>query len=334
MKRQNRIVFISATLMLVLVLDCRTVVQGAREGIQLCLQSVIPALFPFFVISSFLTSYLLGLSVPGLHWVGRLCHIPPGAESLFLLGILGGYPVGAKCVTQCCQSGLISRSDARRLLGFCSNCGPSFIFGICSTLFTRPVVPLLLWLIQLLSAMIVGVILPASHHFEKTNIRNTTMTVTGAIKGSVKSMSEVCGWVIVFRVIISLLRKWLFWLLPEYLCVGISGLLELTNGCMLLTEIASESLRFVTCCILLSFGGLCVVMQTASVSGECGLGYYLPGKILQSLFSSILAMIAASVIFKEAAPYLPWIGAAIVTVLIIFSHRIIKKDSIRQKSVV
>ena len=37
--------------MLALILDGRTAIEGARQGIGLCLRTVIPSLFPFFVLS-------------------------------------------------------------------------------------------------------------------------------------------------------------------------------------------------------------------------------------------------------------------------------------------
>ena len=48
--------------MLALILDGRTAIDGARQGIELCLRTVIPSLFPFFVLSILLTSSLLGMA--------------------------------------------------------------------------------------------------------------------------------------------------------------------------------------------------------------------------------------------------------------------------------
>ena len=35
--------------LLVLIFDSSLAIQGAREGVELCLRTVIPSLFPFFV---------------------------------------------------------------------------------------------------------------------------------------------------------------------------------------------------------------------------------------------------------------------------------------------
>ena len=46
----------SGTLAILLLRQAETAAQAARDGVQLCLTSVIPALFPFFAVSSLLVA--------------------------------------------------------------------------------------------------------------------------------------------------------------------------------------------------------------------------------------------------------------------------------------
>lgn len=106
MKRRNFWTGICVSLgMLALILDGRTAIEGARQGIGLCLRTVIPSLFPFFVLSILLTSSLLGSSLIVLRPLGRLFGMPEGAESLLIPAFLGGYPVGAQNVAAAFRSG-------------------------------------------------------------------------------------------------------------------------------------------------------------------------------------------------------------------------------------
>ena len=334
MRSQNRTILFSAVLMLMLILDTATMVQGAKDGVLLCIQTVVPALFPFFVISGVLNSGLNGISIPGFGLIRRLCRIPRGADSIFLLGILGGYPVGAKCIAEAYESGAISKNNGRRMLGFCSNCGPSFIFGICSSLFTVSGASAALWIIQILSAMITGYFLPGECSTNEVHLTGKPATITASLKTSIKTMAEVCGWVILFRVIIQMLRKWLIWLLPEYVSMLMFGVLELTNGCIMLSNICFEPLRFVVCSVILSFGGLCVMMQTVSVTASCGLGLYIPGKIVQTFFSAALSVIVSFFLYFGSVSTLWPVISALTILLAGFGAAIIKKDSIQKKSVV
>ena len=76
--------------MLVLILDGKTALAGARSGIALCLMTVIPTLFPFIVLSVLLSGALLGASIPPLRPVGKILKMPAGTESLLLCAFLGG----------------------------------------------------------------------------------------------------------------------------------------------------------------------------------------------------------------------------------------------------
>jgi len=80
-------------------------------------------------------------------------------------------------------------------------------------------------------------------------------------------------------------------MLPQTLKVTMTLAMELANGCLALNEIDNLLLRFVLCAAGLSFGGLCVTMQTISVTAPDGIGMYLPGKIIQTCIATLLAMI-------------------------------------------
>ena len=71
--------------LLILILDASTAIKGVREGIDLCIRTVIPALFPFFVLSPMLTGAVTGVRIPALRFLG----CPEGAESIYLIGLLG-----------------------------------------------------------------------------------------------------------------------------------------------------------------------------------------------------------------------------------------------------
>lgn len=150
----------AATGIALLILDSKTALAGAQSGVELCIRTVIPSLFPFFLFSILLTTSLIGRRIPILRPVCRLCRIPGGAESILIAGFLGGYPVGAQCVSQAYRAGQLSHRDARRMLGFCNNCGPAFLFGMAAALFREWWAPWSLWGIHIFSALCVGVLIP------------------------------------------------------------------------------------------------------------------------------------------------------------------------------
>ena len=315
--------------MLVLILDSRTALEGAAQGVSLCIQSVIPALFPFFVLSAMLTGALSGTNNPILRPLGKLCGIPQGAESILLAGLLGGYPVGALGISQAYREKLLSKEDAWRMLGFCSNAGPAFIFGMSGVLFQSKSIPFILWLIHILSALITGAILPCKSNMRIQPSSEKPVTPTQAVGTAMRSAATVCGWVILFRVILRFLDRWFLWLLPNELQILLTGVLELTNGYLDLATLTNEQLRFILACIFLACGGFCVVFQTASILGQAGLdlGFYLPGKLLQTAVSAILSYIASLCLFHQDLHFLPCgvigvIAAFVVSMILLKNKQI------------
>ena len=63
---------------LLLILDGRTALLGAQAGIALCLKTIVPALFPFFVLSILLTNALTDINLPLLSFLCGLLRIPKG----------------------------------------------------------------------------------------------------------------------------------------------------------------------------------------------------------------------------------------------------------------
>ena len=112
---------------------------AAREGVTLCLQTVLPSLFPFFVLSSLLVQSdvprLLSRAMAGIMY--PLFGVSGAGASALILGLLGGYPVGARTVAELYGRGEIAREEAEQLLAFCNNSGPGFFLGVCGTAVLR-----------------------------------------------------------------------------------------------------------------------------------------------------------------------------------------------------
>ena len=288
---------------LAMILDSRTALDGAAEGISLCIRSVVPALFPFFVLSTLLTGSLSGKSSAILRPLGKLCGIPEGGENILITGLLGGYPVGAQCVGQLFADRKISKGAARRLLGFCSNAGPAFIFGMSSCILQHKWAPFLLWIIHILSALLTGMLLPNKSYARIHLAPGKNVNLAQAIQTATRSMTFVCAWVILFRTFISFAERWFLWLLPREMELAVIGITELTNGYLNLTLLQNESLRFIFASIFLAFGGFCVLLQTASILAQYGLdmGFYLPGKIMQTFISTVLSYTVSGYLFHESA---------------------------------
>lgn len=255
-----------ALAMLVLILDSRTAMQGAAEGMALCIRTLIPSLFPFFVLSIMLTSSLSG-------------------GGLLLTGILGGYPVGAGNVARAYRAGQLCREEAERMAVLCNCAGPSFLFGVVGPVLGDVGAAFALWGIYLLSIWMLWMILPKS---KAARSFSRSIRLQQALFDAIRAMAGVCGWVVLLRVLIAILDRWIMWILPDWGRFCIYGLLELSNGCLSLTG-AEAGIRLVLAAGFIGFGGFCVFLQTTSVTEGLSLRYYFPGKLFQAFFCMLLA---------------------------------------------
>jgi hypothetical protein len=185
------------------------------------------------------------------------------------------------------------------MLGFCSNAGPAFIFGMGGCIFQRTEILWVLWAIHILSALIVGAVLPAKSKCKCAPVISKTITITHALEKSLRTLASVCGWIIIFRVVVAFLSRWCLWLTGDTEQTLVTGLLELSNGCCALLNIPSDSARFVLCATFLGFGGVCVLMQTCSVTDGLGLGMYFPGKVMQATLSLLISGLLQSIVFAR-----------------------------------
>ena len=303
--------------MLALILDSRTALAGAVQGVELCLKTLIPSLFPFLFLSGCFSAAFSGGKQSGLRFFGKLFSLPAGTEYLLVPAFLGGYPVGAQGVSQAYASGCISKNQAEQMLAYCSNVGPAFLFGILSRQFDKSSLVWITWAIQILSAW------TAAKFFGCGETQTYQKEGPGdpasfGMEDAVIAMLKICGWVILFRIVQAFLNRWFLWAVVPWARVGILGALELANGCCCLGLISEEGLRFIVCNCMLSFGGLCVAYQTASVCNGLGLRYYFAGKILQAVAAALLA---AGIYYRLWVFFPLWLAA------VMFAPRAFQKKS-------
>ena len=105
--------------LLTLIGENQVVVTGARAGLMLWFHDVLPLLLPFMLLSNL---FVLKIRTKK---TGAAYAIPV----LFLLGLLCGYPLGAKMASDFTKEGYIKPSTATILLPLCNNISPMFLSG-------------------------------------------------------------------------------------------------------------------------------------------------------------------------------------------------------------
>ena len=302
-------------------------IAGAKDGLTLCFNVIVPSLFPFFVLSSLvvdlgLAAYL-GRAMEGL--MRPLFRVSGSCATAVALGFVGGYPVGARTALQLYQQGLCTKTEAERLLAFCNNSGPAFILGVVGAgIFGDSRVGLLLYLTHALASLIVGLLFRFYGGRRDRRARGTrpkpiqTVTLpaafTGAVSRSLQSTLNICAFVVFFAVILRLLSAYgvltavarllsLAGFQAEWAKRLVAGLLELSSGVASLQGGTGFAGRVSMAAFMLGWAGLSVHCQVLSFLVDSGLSarVYLAGKLCHGLIAAGLTY-ALTRVFPLSAP--------------------------------
>ena len=278
--RKNILLFLPiAALMTLLLLRSQVAAEAVRQGLTLCAQSLLPALFPFFVAVSWAVNC-------GLFHTLRSIGIPTSA-AVFFLGALGGYPLGARTVGEAYRGGLLTKAEAEHLLACCNNAGPAFILVVVGqAVFRSTAAGLALWGIHLAAALIVALLFCRRQTARTTSpppVISPAAAFIAAVGSAAETMVRLSAFVVFFTVVMALLSS-LFGTVPPLL----AGFLELTVG---ITSLTPHHLGFTMAAGLLGWGGVSVHCQAAAVLSDTDLSlrHYLLGKALQGLLSAAAA---------------------------------------------
>ena len=301
---------------LLLLLNSGAAQESARRGLELCARVIVPSLLPFFVLSNLLSElglprYLGRYTAPAM---SRLFNVGGEGAASFVLGLSGGYPLGAVTVTQLYERGGCKKEEAERLLAFCNNSGPAFIVGAAGLgAFGSPALGLWLYLVHVLAAALVGVILSASvengagsgreasAHFEAVSFAGG---FSSSVKAAISSVLSICGFVIFFGVVTGVLENvGVFTALSEGIAALtgmetawaralLTGALELGSGIGAMIGFTATPANLALCAFVLGWGGVSVHCQVvAAVSGtDLSVRKHTYGRFLHGIISAILIL--------------------------------------------
>jgi sporulation integral membrane protein YlbJ len=276
-----------------------------------------------------------------------LFHVSGPCAGAFLLGIVGGYPVGARTAIALYEKGQCSRTEAERLLSFCNNSGPAFILGVVGVgIFSSSKAGLLLYGAHVAASILVGLLfrfygpLEPSHSakLEATAPPSFPLAFTTAVQSAFQSTLNICGFVIFFTVLIRLLfaadiipalamvvAKLLSWLgLRQNFAESLlTGAIEMTSGVWSLRDMAAAmGEKLCMAAFILGWAGLSVHCQVLSFIGDSGLSTrtYFWGKFLHGIFSAVLIFFAAR-LFHLDAPVSEYLATQVSTLANLNFHQ-------------
>ena len=313
-----------------LVLFSKDNLIATKDGLKLWANSVVPSLLPFFIATELLsyTNVVYKISKLFNPIMKPIFNVPGCGAYALIMGIISGYPTGAKIVSKFKEDGLITEIESERLISFTNNSGPLFILGTVGiSMFGNTTIGLLLFITHILACISVGFIFKFwKYKYKDKSTLNTYLRpninsiatfsnlgeiLSKSILSSINTIVTIGGFVVLFSVILSILENskaldiisLVF--LPIFKLFNIPnvdfvkgmfcGVLEVTNGTKQISSIFYKqiSLNIALCSFLLGFGGISVVFQVLSITSKANISIkpYIIGKFIQACFALLYTIL-------------------------------------------
>lgn len=303
----------------VLIAASRQVIESCRFGLRLCIDLILPSLFPFFMISVLLSrlgfpAQLGRILAPAAN---RLFHVSGAGATALFVGLTGGYPMGAAYLAEMMRNRTISQAEGERLLGFCNNSGPAFLVGALGAgVFGSGRIGLRLYFVHVLSALFTGLLLRGKNQppFERAETPpdealSFSRLLPDTVQQSVVALLNVCGFVVCFSVLTGLLDTvGALDVISRFVCAHLPigpqalrafliGFFELGSGIGALRGLPPSPLHLALAAALVGWGGLSVHFQTFAVLSDTDVksAPHTAGRLLNAVFSFCLMFVLSAV---------------------------------------
>lgn len=276
----------------------------AANGLILWFNCMVPALFPFMILSGVLVRQNLTEAFTSFLYpfLGPFYKISKNGVYCLLLGFLCGFPMGARVIADLYERNKLSKREAEYLLAFCNNIGPVYfitfllpVIGLTSPK-TLPLYLFGMYGIPLLYGIFLkktGFLLP---HFQECNCmeaeennitENFTISLNGAMQSAIHGITTLGGYMILFNLLniipyavckIPPLTQYSY-LLPVTNCI-----LEITGGAKSL----GTSLPYLVLTIL-PFGGFSCIAQAKCMilNTDLSIKHYVVHKLIQTIVTGL-----------------------------------------------
>ncbi len=266
---------------------------GVTDGLEICFYTIIPSLFPFMVLSSYITksnviSYFHKCLSPISGFVFRL---PPCTIPAIIMSNIGGFPVGIKMTNDLYSKGQITKNQAMRMCFFCMNGGPAFVItAVGVNMLHSMKAGVIIYASLVLSSLILGVVTSFLGDKNELNMemkkemQEPVSCLSASVSDSLNSVLCICAWVVLFSSVICCISRFNI-SNNVYLCIV--SFLEVTKGCISISGIMPLSII----AGVIGFGGICVHCQVLSYIRNMDVKYahFIVSRVLSGAISALIS---------------------------------------------
>ena len=309
------ITLFAALACILLIMDSEGMISAVHKSVVVCLDVIIPSLFAFMVFSQLLVcSGAADILFYPFYKFSRFWFREGRREfGIFMLSLIGGYPVGVKLLREQITCNGNYTSTAEKMLCYCYCGSPTFIIQIAGlSVLGSSKAGLMVYISNVLACLTLAVTInlfskkrTASESVSLPHAKITLENVTESINSTVRALGVICGTILAFNVLSELLSYSGFLTVLE--AIGMDktfrAVLEISN--LSLFQGCGYDLMPLFAAIT-SFGGFCIILQTAALSqGKINLKKFMlcriPAALLSAVYCFALINVFPIVLETEAA---------------------------------
>ena len=288
--------------------------DGIRHGFLFCINILVPSIFPFMFLSSFI------IKSPIINSIGRifsgitkfLFYLPGCTAPAIILGLIGGYPTGAKIVQNLFEQNLINEEQANRLICFNIGAGPAFIISVAGGILLKDrKAGIVIFICQILLSLIIGITLGIHARINKKELfenqisairhSNISISIINSCQDAVNSTISMCSLIIIFYSFLSIanefIQKYADIFPPLVYKIIIPIMLEVNSACV---SISNNLKSPILITFAISWGGMCVHLQIISIISQIksiGILKFIIFRFIHAFGSAFLVYIATHTIY-------------------------------------
>ena len=305
----NFIIILSFIVLFIEVLINKTLIfTTISYSLNIWVNTLIPSMFPFFIISDILINYQITSYIPKnlKKILSKLFNTSEEVISIFLLSILSGFPSGARNIRTIYDMNKITTKEATHALTFTHFANLLFVLSTVGILFlNNEKYCYLILFSHYLGNIMVGILFrkynPTNNINYKPNINKSqsfSNALIKAIKSSIDTLLLILGTLTCFLILAALIINKLN--INPYLSSIIKGILEMTMGLKSISLlIIPDIYKVVISTMFISFGGIAVHMQVISQLVDTDISYqpFFIARIFHSIISGLISFILFILLF-------------------------------------
>lgn len=308
MKKYSNLIIVMITfIILILILFNKEIVSNTIiTSFYIWFNTLVPSMLPMFILSDILINYNFISFIPDkiTNIISKIFNISKEAVLVLFISLIAGFPSNGTAIKTSYDLKLISKEEASHLLLFVHFANPLFILQTIGIFYLKNnSFGIIILISHVLSAFLIGIILRNKNHPTKDNYisknnksQSFTTIFSSSIKKSINTLLMVSGTVTSFLIISTLICH--IFDLNVYLETFVKSTLEMTMGLSSLSNLLiCDIYKVVLSTAIISFGGLSIHLQVASIIDDIPYTNYLKGRLLHLVISSLTSFLIFKLIF-------------------------------------